>query len=241
MDNGFSVLVKVDSQTRISAILYLAICCLDQFIRLYDTTTSSSFQKLAEILVEDVGWSILDTALSPDRTGVAYSTWSEWSKLFEFREKNFLFIARVFSVYLIKLNENEDEPKVTPLHLQPRTPSFSIFSLQFSGDGSEIIGGSNDAHVYIYDLQKKKRTLRVSRLAMNNCKSVLIFKVRAHDGDINAVRFIDDSNSLIVSGSDDNLVSVWDRRALNESQPKPVGVFAGHTNGITFVHSRVCH
>jgi WD repeat-containing protein 23 len=42
-----------------------------------------------------------------------------------------------------------------------------------------------------------------------------------------------------VSGSDDNLILVWDRRALNESQPKPVGTFAGHTNGITFVHSRV--
>ncbi len=45
---------------------------------------------------------------------------------------------------------------------------------------------------------------------------------------------------MIVSGSDDNLISVWDRRALNESQPKPVGIFAGHTKGITFVHSRVC-
>lgn len=56
---------------------------------------------------------------------------------------------------------------------------------------------------------------------------------------MNAVRFIDNSNSLIVSGSDDNFVSIWDRRALNESHPKPVGVFAGHTNGITFVHSRV--
>jgi DDB1- and CUL4-associated factor 11 len=56
---------------------------------------------------------------------------------------------------------------------------------------------------------------------------------------VNAVRFIDNSNSLLVSGSDDGLVLVWDRRALNESQPKPVGVFAGHTSGITFVHSRV--
>jgi WD repeat-containing protein 23 len=56
---------------------------------------------------------------------------------------------------------------------------------------------------------------------------------------VNAVRFIDNSNSLIVSGSDDGLVLVWDRRALNETQPKPVGIFAGHTSGITFVHSRV--
>ena len=66
-----------------------------------------------------------------------------------------------FAVYLVKINENDEQPTIIPLHLQPRVHSFSIFSLQFSLDGSEIIGGSNDTHVYIYDLQKNKRTLRV--------------------------------------------------------------------------------
>lgn len=63
--------------------------------------------------------------------------------------------------------------------------------------------------------------------------------MEAHQNDVNAVRFVDNSNALIVSGSDDGLVSVWDRRALNEVHPKPVGIFAGHMSGITFVHSRV--
>lgn len=63
--------------------------------------------------------------------------------------------------------------------------------------------------------------------------------MQAHQNDVNAVRFIDDSNSLVASGSDDGLVSIWDRRALNENEPKPVGIFAGHASGITFVHSRV--
>jgi len=63
---------------------------------------------------------------------------------------------------LVKLNENENQPKIIPLYLQPQSHSFSIFSLQYSVDGSEIIGGSNDTHVYIYDLQKQKRTLRVN-------------------------------------------------------------------------------
>lgn len=78
MDNVSSVLVKVDS-AKIAVEIVFHIH-LDQYIRLYDTSTSSSFQKLAEILVEDVGWSILDTALSPDRNSVAYSTWSDCSK-----------------------------------------------------------------------------------------------------------------------------------------------------------------
>ncbi|CAF0934816.1 unnamed protein product [Adineta steineri] len=178
--------------------------CQDYRIRFYDTTSSKTFPRLAEITVDDVGWSILDTALSPNRKDVVYSTWSD-------------------CIYLVKLTDNEHESSIIPLNLHPESHSFSIFSLQYSVDGSEIIGGSNDTCVYVYDLHKQQRTLRV----------------QAHGDDINAVRFIDNSNSLIVSGSDDNLILVWDRRALNESQPKPVGIFAGHTNGITFIHSRM--
>ena len=55
-------------------------CFIDQHIRLYDTSTSRTFKNLTEIPVDDVGWSILDTALSPDRNSVAYSTWSDSSK-----------------------------------------------------------------------------------------------------------------------------------------------------------------
>ncbi len=54
--------------------------CQDYCIRLYDTSSSRTFTRLEEIEVEDVGWSILDTALSPDGNKVAYSTWSDCSK-----------------------------------------------------------------------------------------------------------------------------------------------------------------
>jgi WD40 repeat protein len=68
----------------------------------------------------------------------------------------------MYLVYLVKLDENQCQSTITPLRLQPHINSFSIFSLQFSVDGSEIICGSNDTCVYIYDLQKRKRTLRVN-------------------------------------------------------------------------------
>ena len=63
---------------------------------------------------------------------------------------------------MVKLNENETQSNVVPLYLRPQAHSFSIFSLQYSADGSEIIGGSNDQCVYIYDLVKNRRTLRVN-------------------------------------------------------------------------------
>lgn len=41
-----------------------------------------------------------------------------------------------------------------------------------------------------------------------------------------------------IQGGDDGLVKVWDRRVLNEAYPRPVGVFAGHRNGVTFIDSK---
>jgi len=78
---------------------------------------------------------------------------------------------------LVKLNEEQCQTNIVPLDLQPTTNSFSIFSLQFSVDGSEIICGSNDTCVYIYDLQKHKRTLRVNILINKNLFEILIFKI----------------------------------------------------------------
>ena len=68
----------------------------------------------------------------------------------------------MFIVYLVQLNENQDQPDVKPLDLRPDAYSFSIFSLQFSVDGSEIICGSNDTCVYIFDLHRNQRTLCVN-------------------------------------------------------------------------------
>ena len=33
---------------------------------------------------------------------------------------------------------------------------------------------------------------------------------------------------------------VWDRRSLSETNPQPVGVLAGHMDGITFIDTKVC-
>jgi len=45
------------------------------------------------------------------------------------------------------------------------------------------------------------------------------------------------SSNVLVSGSDDNYLKVWDRRSLGEggSFTKPSGVLVGHTEGVTFV------
>lgn len=34
------------------------------------------------------------------------------------------------------------------------------------------------------------------------------------------------------------MLKVWDRRSLNENNPKEVGLFVGHLDGITFVDAK---
>ncbi|BES97812.1 Hypothetical protein NTJ_10625 [Nesidiocoris tenuis] len=109
------------------------------------------------------------------------------------------------------------------LPLVPQERKFCIFSFKFSSSGDEILCGANDGYIYVYNLAANRCTL----------------KVDAHDEDVNSVAFAaDDSSSILFSGSDDGLVKVWDRRTLNENLPKPVGVLAGHLDGVVYIDSR---
>lgn len=110
----------------------------------------------------------------------------------------------------------------TALCLNPEDSRFCAFSIKFSQDNKEILAGANDACIYVYDRESNQRTLRV----------------HAHEDDIDSVRFADASSQIVISGADDGLIKVWDRRQLSESCPCPVGVFAGHSDGITHIDPR---
>lgn len=59
----------------------------------------------------------------------------------------------------------------------------------------------------------------------------------AHSDDVNAVAYADDSCQTIFTGSDDAEVRVWDRRLLG-SASLCVGVFLGHTEGVTHLDAK---
>ncbi|CAG5114727.1 unnamed protein product, partial [Candidula unifasciata] len=100
--------------------------------------------------------------------------------------------------------------------------NFCIFSLMFSSDNKEILGGAVNGYLYVYDREANKRTL----------------KINAHDDDVNTVRFADESSQILYSGGDDGLCKVWDRRTLREQKPVPVGTLSGHVDGITYIDSK---
>lgn len=45
--------------------------------------------------------------------------------------------------------------------------SFSIFSVKFSTDGRELVAGSSDDCIYVYDLEANKRSLRILAHTVN--------------------------------------------------------------------------
>ncbi|KAM6900604.1 DDB1- and CUL4-associated factor 11 [Xenentodon cancila] len=127
-----------------------------------------------------------------------------------------------WSDYIHLCSIDGDSENHTALDLNPDERRFCVFSLAASTDGKEILGGANDGCLYVFDLEQNKRTL----------------KIDAHEDDVNAVAFADNSSQLLFSGSDDALCKVWDRRTLREDRPQPVGQLAGHRDGITFIHSK---
>ena len=123
-------------------------------------------------------------------------------------------------VHLCDLTSDVQHHEVLPMN--PEIRRFCIFSLTFSHDGHEVLGGANDGCLYVYDCIARQRTLRIP----------------AHDDDVNAVTFADETSQILFSGADDGLCKVWDRRTLDESASRPVGIFAGHIDGITYIDSR---
>lgn len=65
-----------------------------------------------------------------------------------------------FLVHICSINEDKQEP----LSLLNSSRRFCIFSVAFSNDGKEILGGSNDGDLYIYDRELNQRTLKVFNL-----------------------------------------------------------------------------
>uniref|UniRef100_A0A8V5G9W3 Uncharacterized protein n=2 Tax=Melopsittacus undulatus TaxID=13146 RepID=A0A8V5G9W3_MELUD len=110
----------------------------------------------------------------------------------------------------------------TALDMRPDNSRFSIFSLAVGPDGREILGGGSDGCVYVYDRGVQRRTLRVE----------------AHEDDVNAVALLDPGGQLLLSGGDDGVTRVWDRRSMGQEGARPVGLLAGHRDGVTFLHPR---
>lgn len=177
----------------------------DSRVRLYNSDTWSPIK---EIHARHVEWSVIDIDYSPDQRWIIYSSWSD---------------------YVHICNLHGDFEIHEGLDFRPDADRFCLFSIKFAPNSTEILGGSSDRNIYVYDIDRKER----------------VIQQQAHQDDVNTVCFLDDTGNLIASGSDDRLVRVWDRRMLgaagsssSRSASGCVGVFAGHLQGITHLSAK---
>ena len=91
-----------------------------------------------------------------------------------------------------------------------------VRSVGFSGDGREVVSGSHD------------KTVRVWDAGTGECRLTL----KGHTGRVNSVGFSGDGRE-VVSGSEDNTVRVWDA-GTGECRL----TLKGHTGGVTSVGDR---
>lgn len=178
-------------------------------IRIYNVDRGWKVQK--NILAKSLRWTVTDTSLSPDQRHLVYASMSPIVHIVNIGSAATESLANITEIHDgLDFSAADDEGY-----------SFGIFSVKFSTDGRELVAGSSDDSIYVYDLEANKLSLRIL----------------AHTSDVNTVCFADESGHLIYSGSDDSLCKVWDRRCFI-SKGKPAGVLMGHLEGITFIDSR---
>ncbi|XP_050267045.1 LEC14B protein isoform X1 [Quercus robur] len=180
-------------------------------IRIYNVDKGWKVQK--NILAKSLRWTITDTSLSPDQRHLVYASMSPIVHIVN--------VGSAETESLANVTEIHDGLDFSSVGDEDRGYSFGIFSVKFSTDGREVVAGSSDDSLYVYDLEANKPSLQIS----------------AHSSDVNTVCFADESGHLIYSGSDDTYCKVWDRRCL-DARDKPAGVLMGHLEGITFIDSR---
>jgi WD40 repeat protein len=80
---------------------------------------------------------------------------------------------------------------------------------------NKILAGCNDGVILLHDMERKKNILELD----------------GHSEDVNSVAFVD--GNVMVSGSDDSLIKVWDIRTMGKC-----GYLIGHTEGEGIVLNR---
>ncbi|XP_027164166.1 LEC14B homolog [Coffea eugenioides] len=180
-------------------------------IKIYNVDKGWRLQK--DIRARSLRWTITDTSLSPDRRFLAYSSISPIVHIVDVGSAATESLANVTEIHE-GLEFSSDASDYDEY-------SFGIFSVKFSTDGRELVAASSNNSIYVYDLEAKRLSLCIP----------------AHESDVNAVCFADETGHLIYSGSDDCLCKVWDRRCF-ATKGKPAGVLIGHLEGITFIDTR---
>ncbi|KAI8627826.1 WD40-repeat-containing domain protein [Xylariaceae sp. FL1651] len=183
-------------------------CVKDFKVRMYDTSNPYNWRHYKTVSFPFGSWTLTDASLSPDNKWLAYTSIQS-------------------NVCLAPTDPNDTgDPYTLSLseHGSRRGTwrgTFGIWSIRFSGDGRELVAGTNANSIIVYDIETRR----------------VLHHIEGHDDDVNAVCFADKSSPhILYSGSDDTTIKVWDRRSMGDG--REAGAFVGHIEGLTYMDSK---
>jgi WD repeat-containing protein 23 len=151
--NGPEFLDRMDSRAYVSQFSADGTLFVAGFqgshIRIYDVDRGWIIHK--DIHAKSLRWTISDVSLSPDQRYLVYSSLAPIIHIVNFGNAARESYANVTDIHDgLDFSQHEDVQY-----------AFGIFSVKFSSDGRELVAGSNDEAIYVYDLHANKLTLRL--------------------------------------------------------------------------------
>ncbi|KAI0401554.1 WD40-repeat-containing domain protein [Xylaria palmicola] len=183
-------------------------CVKDFKVRMYDTSNPYNWRHYKTVSFPFGSWTLTDASLSPDNKWLAYTSIQSNVCLAPTDPND------TGDPYTLSLSEHGAQRG------SYRGP-FGIWSIRFSGDGRELVAGTNSNSIIVYDIESRR----------------VLHHIEGHDDDVNAVCFADKSSPhILYSGSDDTTIKVWDRRSMGDG--REAGAFVGHIEGLTYMDSK---
>ncbi|KAI0099819.1 WD40-repeat-containing domain protein [Nemania sp. FL0031] len=183
-------------------------CVKDFRVRMYDTSNPYNWRHYKTVAFPFGSWTLTDASLSPDNKWLAYTSIQSNVCLAPTDPND------TGDPYTLSLSENG-------ARRGHWGDSFGIWSIRFSGDGRELVAGTNTRSIIVYDIESRR----------------VLHHIEGHEDDVNAVCFADKSSPhILYSGSDDTTIKVWDRRSMGDG--REAGAFVGHIEGLTYMDSK---
>ncbi|KAI0162023.1 WD40-repeat-containing domain protein [Xylariaceae sp. FL1272] len=183
-------------------------CVKDFKVRMYDTSNPYNWRHYKTVSFPFGSWTLTDASLSPDNKWLAYTSIQSNVCLAPTDPND------TGDPYTLSLSEHGARN-------QGWGRSFGIWSIRFSGDGRELVAGTNTNSIIVYDIETRS----------------VLHSIHGHKDDVNAVCFADKSSPhILYSGSDDKTIKVWDRRSMGDR--REAGAFVGHIQGLTYMDSK---
>jgi len=190
-------------------------CCVKDFrVRMYDTSNPYNWRHYKTVAHPYGGWTLTDASLSPDNRWLVYSSIHPRVCLAPTDPND------TGDPYTLDLSGGMESRQRFGWATSGRR-GFAIWSVRYSGDGRELVAGTDNSTVIVFDIESR----------------TVLHSIEGHEDDVNAVCFADkQSPHILYSGSDDATIKVWDRRSMGDR--REAGAFVGHCEGLTYIDSK---